>query len=134
MGATHGVATCNGSVGLYLALLAHGIGPGDEVITSPLTFIATANAIAHTGAVPVFADVDDTLNLDCSAAEQLISPRTKAIVLRHLHGNPANVESFAGLTHDHGLTLIQDAYQARGATVDGRPLTAFGTTGDTFST
>jgi len=81
MGAKHGVATCNGSVALYLALLAHGIGPGDEVITSPLTFIATANAIAHTGAVPVFADVDDTLNLDCSAAERLIGPRTKAIVL-----------------------------------------------------
>src|SRR4029077_4104363 len=127
MGAEHGVATCNGSVALYLALLAHGIGPGDEVITSPLTFIATANAIAHTGAVPVFADVDDTLNLDCHAAERLISPRTKAIVLVHLHGNPGDVESFAGLTQEHGLSLIQDACQAVGATVDGRPLGAFGT-------
>src|SRR5260370_2280211 len=133
MGATHGVATCNGSVARYLARLADGIGPGDEVISSPLTFIATANAIAHTGAVPVFADVDDTLNLDCSAAEQLISPRTKAIVLVHLHGNPANVESFAGLTQEHGLTLIQDACQAVGATVDGPPLGAFGTAVSSFS-
>ncbi len=127
MGARHGVATCNGSVALYLALLAHGIGPGDEVITSPLTFIATANAIAHTGAAPVFADVDDTLNLDCSAAARLISPRTKAIVLVHLHGNPGDVESFASLTQERGLSLIQDACQAVGATVDGRPLGAFGT-------
>src|SRR6267143_6571395 len=78
MGARYAVATSNGTTALYLALLAHGIGPGDEVITSPITFIATANAIAHTGAVPVFADVDDSLNLDCSAAERLINPRTKA--------------------------------------------------------
>jgi dTDP-4-amino-4,6-dideoxygalactose transaminase len=127
MGARHGVATCNGSVALYLALLAHGIGPGDEVITSPLTFIATANAIAHTGAIPVFADVDDTLNLDCYAAERLIGPRTKAIVLVHLHGNPGDVESFVHLTEERGLSLIQDACQAVGATVDGRPLGAFGT-------
>jgi len=127
MGAKYGVATCNGSVALYLALLAHGIGSGDEVITSPLTFIATANAIAHTGAVPVFADVDDTLNLDCSAAARLIGPRTKAIVLVHLHGNPGDLESFTSLTEEHGLSLIQDACQAVGATVDGRPLGAFGT-------
>ncbi len=127
MGAKYGVATCNGSVALYLALLAHGIGPGDEVITSPLTFIATANAIAHTGALPVFADVDDTLNLDCSAAARLIGPRTKAIVLVHLHGNPGDVESFKDLTEERGLSLIQDACQAVGATVDGRPLGAFGT-------
>jgi dTDP-4-amino-4,6-dideoxygalactose transaminase len=127
MGARHGVATCNGSVALYLALRAHGIGPGDEVITSPLTFIATANAIAHTGAVPVFADVDDTLNLDCSTAARLIGPRTKAIVLVHLHGNPGDVKSFVSLTEEHGLSLIQDACQAVGATVDGRPLGAFGT-------
>jgi dTDP-4-amino-4,6-dideoxygalactose transaminase len=127
MGARYGVATCNGSVALYLALLAHGIGPGDEVITSPLTFIATANAIAHTGAVPVFADVDDTLNLDCSAAARLIGPRTKAIVLVHLHGNPGDLESFGRLTEGRGLSLIQDACQAVGATVDGRPIGAFGT-------
>ncbi|HLQ16691.1 MAG TPA: DegT/DnrJ/EryC1/StrS aminotransferase family protein [Candidatus Eisenbacteria bacterium] len=127
MGATHGVATCNGSAALYLALLAHGIGAGDEVITSPLTFIATANAIVHTGAVPVFADVDDTLNLDCSAVARLIGPRTKAIVLVHLHGNPGDLDSFVRLSEQRGLSLIQDACQAVGATVDGRPLGTFGT-------
>src|SRR5260370_30952057 len=118
MGARHGVATCNGSVALYLALLAHGIGPGDEVITSPLTFIATANAIAHTGEAPVFADVDDTLNLDCSAASPLISPRTKDIVLVHLHGNQGDVESFANQTKERGLNRPHDACQSRRATVD----------------
>ena len=127
MGARYGVATSNGSTALYLALLAHGIGPGDEVITSPLTFIATANAIRHTGALPVFADVDDSLNLDCSAAARLISPRTKAIVLVHLHGNPGDMGSFVRLTEERGLHLIQDACQAVGATIDGRPLGAFGT-------
>jgi dTDP-4-amino-4,6-dideoxygalactose transaminase len=127
MGATYGVATSNGSTALYLALLAHGVGPGDEVITSPLTFIATANAIKHTGAVPVFADVDDSLNLDCSAAARLMGPRTKAIVAVHLHGNPAEMDAFAQLTEARGVHLIQDACQAVGATIDGRPLGAFGT-------
>jgi dTDP-4-amino-4,6-dideoxygalactose transaminase len=127
MGARYGVATSNGSTALSLALLAHGIGPGDEVITSPLTFIATANAIKHAGAVPVFADVDDSLNLDCAAAARLISPRTKAIVLVHLHGNPGDMDSFVQLSEDRGLHLIQDACQAVGATVDGRPLGSFGT-------
>jgi perosamine synthetase len=127
MGAQHGVATCNGSVALHLALLAHGIGRGDEVITSPLTFIATANAISHAGARPVFADVDDTLNLSPTAAERLIGPRTKAIVLVHLHGNPGDVRAFSALARDRGLALIQDACQAAGATVGGQPLGAFGT-------
>ena len=127
MGAELGVATANGSVALYLALLAHGIGPGDEVITSPLTFIATANAIAQTGATPVFADVDDTLNLSCEAAARLIGSRTKAIVLVHLHGNPGDVRALARLAEERGLALIQDACQAVGATVGGRPLGAFGT-------
>jgi dTDP-4-amino-4,6-dideoxygalactose transaminase len=127
VGAGHAVATSNGSTALYLALLAHGIGPGDEVITSPLTFIATANAIKHTGALPVFADVDDSLNLDCAAAERLITPHTKAIILVHLHGNPGDLDSFVRLCDERGLHLIQDACQAVGATIDGRPLGAFGT-------
>lgn len=127
MSAAHGVATCNGTAALHLALLAHGIGPGDEVITSPLTFIATANAIAYTGATPVFADVDSTLNLSCSAAARLIGPRTKAIVLVHLHGNPGDLPAFMRLTDERGLALIQDACQAVGATVDDEPLGVFGT-------
>jgi perosamine synthetase len=126
-GAEFGIATANGSVALYLALLAHGIGPGDEVITSPLTFIATANAITHTGATPVFADVDDTLNLSCEAVASLVGPRTKAIVAVHLHGNPADLTGLAELAEHEGLALIQDACQAAGATVEGRALGAFGT-------
>src|SRR5207245_2292843 len=77
-GARFAVATSNGTTALYLALVAHGVGPGDEVITSALTFIATANAIAQTGARPVLADVDDSLNLDPKAVAALIGPRTKA--------------------------------------------------------
>src|SRR5260370_18770901 len=127
VGATHGVATSNGTTALYLALLAHGIGPGDEVITSPLTFIATANAISHTGAVPVFADVDGILNLDCSAAEHLIGPPPNAIVILHLPGNPADLESFACLADKHGLHLIQAACHAPGATLAGRSLRPFPT-------
>ena len=127
MGAQLAVATSNGTTALYLALLAHGIGPGDEVITSPLTFIATANAIVHTGARPVFADVDDSLNLDPHAAAAMIGPRTKAIVPVHLHGSPCDLEAFVRLANAHGLVLIQDACQAVGATIDGKPLGAFGT-------
>ena len=127
MGARFAVATSNGTTALYLALLAHGIGPGDEVITSPLTFIATANAIAQTGARPVLADIDDSLNLDPQAAAELIGPRTKAIMPVHLHGNPCDMPAFLALADEHGLALIQDACQAVGATIAGTPLGVFGT-------
>lgn len=127
MGARFAVATSNGTTALYLALVAHGVGPGDEVITSPLTFIATANAIAQTGARPVLADVDDSLNLDPQAAAELIGPRTKVIMPVHLHGNPCDMPAFAALAERHGLGLIQDACQAVGATIAGEPLGTFGT-------
>jgi dTDP-4-amino-4,6-dideoxygalactose transaminase len=127
MGARYAVATSNGTTALYLAMIAQGIGPGDEVVTSPLTFIASANAIAQTGARPVLADVDDTLNLDPRAAEELIGPRTKAIMPVHLHGNPADMDAFVELAERHGVALLQDACQAVGATIDGRPLGVFGT-------
>ena len=132
MGSAHGIATCNGTAALFLALLAHGVGPGDEVITSPLTFIAIANAIVHTGARPVFADVDDTLNLSWPAAAELIGPRTKAILLVHLHGNPGDVHAFRNLADAHGLALIQDACQAVGATAGDQPLGVFGTAAYSF--
>jgi perosamine synthetase len=127
MGARFAVATSNGTTALYLALVANGVGPGDEVITSPLTFIATANAIAQTGARPVLADIDDSLNLDPNAAAALIGPRTKVIMPVHLHGNPCDMPAFIELAQRHGLALIQDACQAVGATICGRPLGAFGT-------
>jgi dTDP-4-amino-4,6-dideoxygalactose transaminase len=126
-GGKHAVATSSGSTALFLALKAHGIGPGDEVITSPLTFIATANAIVQTGARPVFADVDDTLNLNPELVVSLIGPRTRAILPVHLHGNPADLGRLGELAERHRLALIQDACQAIGATVDGRPLGSFGT-------
>jgi dTDP-4-amino-4,6-dideoxygalactose transaminase len=127
MGARFAVATSNGTTALYLALVAHGVGPGDEVITSPLTFIATANAIAQTGARPVLADVDDSLNLDPQAAADLIGPRTKVIMPVHLHGNPCDMTAFLELAERHGVAVIQDACQAVGATIGDAPLGVFGT-------
>jgi perosamine synthetase len=127
MGARFAVATSNGTTALHLALVAHGIGPGDEVITSPLTFIATANAIAQTGARPVLADIDDSLNLDPLAVAELIGPRTRAIMPVHLYGNPCDMHAFAALAQEHGIALIQDACQAVGATIAGAPLGTFGT-------
>jgi perosamine synthetase len=127
VGGRRAVATSSGSTALYLALLGHGIGPGDEVVTTPLTFIATGNAIVQAGARPVFADVDDTLNLDPEAAARCIGPRTKAILPVHLHGNPCDVVALTEVAERRGVALIQDACQAIGAEVDGRPLGAFGT-------
>ncbi len=132
MGARFAVATSNGTTALHLALLAHGIGPGSEVITSPLTFIATANAIVHTGARPVFADVDASLNLDPDAAAALIGPRTRALMPVHLYGNPADLPAFRRLADRHGLALIQDACQAVGATIEGKPLGSFSTAAYSF--
>jgi dTDP-4-amino-4,6-dideoxygalactose transaminase len=132
VGARHAIATSNGTTALYLALVAHGIGPGDEVITSPLTFIATANAIAQTGARPVFADVDDSLNLNPLAVEALINGRTRGIMPVHLHGNPCDMEAFVALAEEHGLVLIQDACQAVGATIGGKALGVFGTAAYSF--
>jgi perosamine synthetase len=126
-GAQHAVATSSGTTALFLALACHGIRAGDEVITSPLTHIATANAIVHAGARPVFAEVDDTLCLDPESVAALIGPRTRAIVPVHLHGSPANMLALAHLAAERGLALIQDACQAVGARVGGRPLGAYGT-------
>lgn len=127
MGSRFAVATSNGTTALFLALVANGVGPGDEVITSPLTFIATANAIAQTGARPVLADVDDSLNLDPAAVAKLIGPRTKVIMPVHLHGNPCDMPAFLELAEEHGVALIQDACQAVGATIAGSALGTFGT-------
>ncbi len=126
-GARYAVATSSGTTALHLALLAMGIGPGDEVVLSPLTFIATANAIAHTGARPVFADVDATLNLDPAAAEAAITPRTRAIIPVHLHGGPADMDAFMEISRRRGVPIVQDACQAIGAYLRGRPLGVFGT-------
>ena len=126
-GAEYAIATSSGTAAIHLALLAHGIGAGDEVITSPLTFIATANAIVQSGARPVFVDVDDTLTMDPRAAEAAIGPHTRAIMPVHLHGNPAAVDELKRICDRHGLVLLQDACQAHGALVASRPLGYYST-------
>jgi dTDP-4-amino-4,6-dideoxygalactose transaminase len=127
MGAAYGVATCSGTSALHVALMASGIGPADEVITSSLTFTSTVDAIALAGARPIFADVDSTLNLSSAAAARLIGPRTKAIVLVHLHGNPGDLPAMWRLAKERGLALIQVAREAAGATINDEPLGVFGT-------
>jgi len=113
VGAKNAVAVNSCTAALHLSLLAAGIGAGDEVITTPLTFCATANAIIHTGARPVFADIDRrTYNLDPAAVERAITPRTRAILPVHYAGHPADVRAFQQLAEAHGLVLIEDAAHA----------------------
>lgn len=117
-GAAHCVGCGSGTAALHLALASCGIGPGDEVITSAMTFIATAEAIDHAGARVVFADVEaDTLNLSARTIEARITPTTRAILFVHLHGNPSGILEVAELARKRGLKLIEDCAQAHGATV-----------------
>src|SRR5712691_5152373 len=127
-GARHAIATSSGTTGLHLALLAHGIGPGDEVITSSFTFIASVNTILFTGARPVFVDIDEpTFNLDPAGLEAAISPRTKAIMPVHLYGQSCDMDEICAIARKHGLAVIEDAAQAVGATYGGRGVGSFGT-------
>ncbi len=122
-GARFAVAVSSGTAALHLAALAAGFGPGDEVVTSPITFVATANAVVYTGARPVFADIDpDTANLDPGAAAARITPRTRALMPVHFAGQPADMAAFSRLAEKNRLTIIEDAAHALGATyeVDGR--------------
>jgi perosamine synthetase len=128
VGASYAVATSSGTTALHLALLAHGVGPGDEVITTPFSFIATANAIRYTGATPVFVDVDPaTLNIDPESVRAAITPHTRAILPVHLYGNPCDMAALADIAQQHQLALIEDACQAHGATFDGQQVGTFGT-------
>ena len=127
IGVPHAVATSSGTTALHLALLGCGVGPGDEVITTPFTFIASANSIVYTGARPVFVDVDErTFNLDPSQVELAITPRTRAVMPVHLYGQPAGLPALAAIAERHGLPLIEDACQAHGASADGRSAGAWG--------
>jgi dTDP-4-amino-4,6-dideoxygalactose transaminase len=128
IGVEHAVAVSSGTAALHLALLAHGIGPGDEVITTPFTFIASANAALYAGARPVFVDIRaDTFNLDPALIEAAITPRTRAIIPVHLYGQPAEMGAIGALAARHGLAVVEDAAQAHGAAIDGRPVGTFGT-------
>jgi dTDP-4-amino-4,6-dideoxygalactose transaminase len=126
----HSVAVNSGTSGLHLALLALGIGAGDEVIVPSFTFAATANAVHLAGATAVFADIEpDYFSLEASAVEAAITPRTKAIMPVHLYGHPADLNALTAIAERHGLLLVEDAAQAHAATVDGRPVGAWGDTG-----
>ncbi len=115
-GVKHAVAVGNGTDGLIIALKSLGIGPGDEVITSPYTFFSTAESISAVGAVPVFADVrPDTYNIDENLIEAAITPKTKAIIPVHLFGQPAEMDQINAIARKHGLKVIEDACQAVGA-------------------
>jgi dTDP-4-amino-4,6-dideoxygalactose transaminase len=125
LGAAHAVAVHSGTAALHLSLLALDIGPGDEVITTPATFVATVAAILYVGAVPVLVDVDPvTHNLDPAKVREAITPRTRAVLPVHLHGLPADLAPLAELCHHHKLDLLEDAAQAIGATYQGQPLGA----------
>lgn len=116
LGVPHGVAVASGTDALHLAVVAAGIGPGDEVITTPFTFIATAEAICYAGATPVFVDVDpDTFNIDPLLAERAITPRTRAIIPVHLFGQPADMTALNDICARHNLILIEDCAQSFGA-------------------
>lgn len=116
LGVTHAVGVASGTDALRLALEAAGVGAGDEVVTSPFTFLSTASAILETGARPVFADIRrDTFNLDPGAVAAAVTPRTSAIVPVHLFGQMAEIETLRSVAERHGLALIEDAAQAFGA-------------------
>jgi dTDP-4-amino-4,6-dideoxygalactose transaminase len=128
--ARHGIATVNATMGLSVALKAVGIGPGDEVLVPPYTFIATASAALMLGAVPVFVDVDpETLLIDPARIDDLVSPRTKAIVPVHHGGSPADMDGVMAAARRHGLRVVEDAAQAHGAAWRGRPVGAIGDVG-----
>jgi dTDP-4-amino-4,6-dideoxygalactose transaminase len=120
-GARFGIAVNSGTSALHLALLAAGVGPGDEVVTVPLTFVATVAAICYTGATPVFVDVDpESLTLDAARLAAALTPRTKAIIPVHLHGQPAAMDPIRQIARHHGAIVIEDACQAHGAEHHGR--------------
>jgi dTDP-4-amino-4,6-dideoxygalactose transaminase len=127
VGAAEAIATTNCTTALQLALYVSGVGPGDEVIVPSLSFIATANSVWQCGATPVFADIEpDTYNLDPRAAERAITERTKAIMPVHQIGLPADMDPFLELAERHGVTIVEDAACAIGATYKGRRIGSLG--------
>lgn len=129
-GIPHAAGTASGTSALHLALTASGVGPGDEVITTPATFVATIAAITYAGATPVLADVRaDAPLLDPDAAERAITPRTRAILPVHLHGHACDMDAINAVAARHGLTVIEDCSQAHGARWNGRRVGSLGHAG-----
>jgi dTDP-4-amino-4,6-dideoxygalactose transaminase len=127
----HALAVANGTAALHLALLAVGCGPGDEVVLPSLNFVAAANTVVHTGAVPVFCDVvgERDLNLDPTDLEAALSERTRAVVVLHYAGHPCEIEPVVELCRARGIAVVEDAAHAVGATQGGRPCGGFGDVG-----
>jgi perosamine synthetase len=127
VGAAHAAAVSSGTAGLHLCARLAGLGPGDEVVTSPFSFVASANCVMYEGATPVFADIDpQTLNLDPAAVEAAITPRTKAIVAVDIFGYPCELEPLLALCERYGLKLIEDSCEALGAEYKGATLGSHG--------
>lgn len=130
LGANHAVAVASGTDALHLALLAAGIGPGDEVITSTFTFIATAEAIRYVGATPVLVDIDSrTFNISPQLIEEAVTPRTRAVIPVHIFGQPADLTAIMAICDRHNLLLIEDCAQSFGATAGGKKTGTFGSAG-----
>lgn len=123
----HAIAVNNGTTALVAALQAHGVGPGDEVITSPFTFVATLNAILETGATARFADIGADYNIQADGIESLVNERTRVIMPVHLYGQMADVDAIEKIADDSGLVIVEDAAQAVGATFNDRPAGSIGT-------
>jgi perosamine synthetase len=130
MGSSNGVSAANGTLALHLAFAALGIGQGDEVIVPTLTYVASVNAIAYTGATPVFVDSEPQYwNLDPALVEQAITPRTKAIEVVHLYGHPADMDPILQVAASHNLYVVEDAAECHGATYKGRRVGSIGSVG-----
>lgn len=127
-GCEYAAAVNSGTAALHIALLAHGIGKGDEVITSPFSFIATANSVLYTGAKPVFADIEsDTYNIDPERIQEKLTRKTRAIIPVHLYGHPADMKAIMEIAEDNKLIVIEDACQSHGAECLGKRVGSFGT-------
>jgi dTDP-4-amino-4,6-dideoxygalactose transaminase len=131
-GAPQAIAVDNGTNALIAALLAHGIGAGDEVVTAPFTFVATLNAVLHVGATPRFADIGDDFNLDPASLEEVITSRTRAVMPVHLYGCPASMDAIERVADRHRLVVVEDAAQALGARCGERPVGATNTASFSF--
>ena len=128
IGTKYAVAVNSGTAALHISLLAQGIGEGNEVITAPFTFIASANSILFTGAKPVFADIEeDSFNIAPDSIDEKITRRTKAIMPVHLYGQPCDMKRIMRIAREHGLIVIEDACQAHGAEYEGEKVGSFGT-------